>query len=86
MERAAVQAHPYPVANAGDEGLDVQLRRARLLTRSICTLEAARGLPQSGPLTQSGVLDIIKVALFTGAGLRRGRGWGRGWGEKLLIV
>lgn len=54
---------PYLVSNAGDEGLDVQLGGAALLTGSVGTLQAAECLLQGCPLAQSGVLDVLKVLL-----------------------
>lgn len=51
------------VGDAGDEGLDVELCGAALLAGCIGTLEAASSLPQCSPLTQCGVLDVIKVVL-----------------------
>ena len=57
------------VADAGDEGLDVQLCGARLLAGSVRTLEAATGLSERRPLTQGGVLDVVKVPVLTGTGL-----------------
>lgn len=49
------------VSDAGDEGLDVELCGTALLAGCIGTLETAASLPQRSPLTQRGVLDIIKV-------------------------
>ena len=54
---------PYLVSNAGDEGLDVQLGGAALLTGGVGTLQAAGCLLQGCPLAQSGVLDVLKVLL-----------------------
>ena len=63
----------YLIADAGDEGLDVQLRRTGLLAGSVCTLEAATGLPQSRSLTERGVLNVIKVVALTNTSLERER-------------
>ena len=66
------------VSNASDEGLDVELCGAALLAGGIGTLEAAASLPQSPPLTQGGVLDVIKVVLQAFTHLCSGRGGVKG--------
>jgi hypothetical protein len=53
----------YFVGNAGNKTLDIQLGWTRFLTWSIRTLQTPSGFPQSCPLTQCAVLDVVKVLL-----------------------
>lgn len=59
--------------DAADEGLDVELGGAGLLARGIGALQAAVGLPQSGPLAQGRVLDVLKVLVEVRARTARNR-------------
>ena len=60
----------YLVGDAGNECLDVKLGGATLLAGGVSTFEAPHGLPQGCPLTQSGVLDVIKVVFLTHTALQ----------------
>ena len=64
-------ADRHLVANAGYEGLDVQLCWTALLAGSVSTLQTPGRLPESGSLTQCRVLDVIKILLLAWAGLQQ---------------
>lgn len=68
------------VGNGGDEGLDVKLCGAALLTGGVGTLETAAGFLQRSPLAQSGVLDVIKIVLLASTALQRKVGGAEGVG------
>ena len=81
-ERERGEEGMYPIADAGYEGLDVQLRGARLLTGGVRALEAAGGLAQRRSLAEGRVLYVVKVVPFAAAGLGRERGGGGQRGEE----
>ena len=51
----------HPVGNAGDKVLDIELGGTALLAGGVGTFETSSGLSESTTLTQSSVLDVIKV-------------------------
>ena len=65
------QTDRHLVADAGYEGLDVQLCWTALLAGSVSTLQTPGRLPESSSLTQRRVLDVIKILLLACAGLQQ---------------
>ena len=51
----------YLGGDAADEAFDVQLSRARLLTRGVGAFETTIGFTQGSPFAKCRVFDVVKV-------------------------